>query len=84
MEDIKFKEGDYIIKRKANDMAIVKGISKKGYYQFSVYYNSMFDDLYDLKNITYELQVNYQKFWDFCTDKEKEKFDKIIKKKGEN
>ena len=29
-----FKKGDYIINRNSNDMGIVKGITKKGYYQF--------------------------------------------------
>jgi hypothetical protein len=36
-----FKKGDYIINRKNtienSDMGIVKGITKKGYYEFSAF-----------------------------------------------
>ena len=74
----KFKENDCIVNRNAGDMAIVKDVTKKGYYTFKVYYSKMFDYLKDLKNYKYELQVNYQKFWDFCTDDEKKKLDGII------
>lgn len=77
--DAKFKKGDYIINRSAGDMAIIKDISKKGYYQFDVYYMEMTHSLYDLKKYKYELQKNYQKFWDFCNEKEKNKLSKIIK-----
>ena len=59
-------------------MAVIKGITKKGYYQFSAYYDNMFKELKDLKNYTYELQINYQKFWDFCNENEKNKLDNII------
>jgi hypothetical protein len=75
-----FKKGDYIINRNAGDMAIVKGVTKKSYYQFDAYYGGMFKELKDVKNSNYDLQVNYQKFWDFCTDDEKKKLDDIIKK----
>jgi len=76
-----FKSNDYIINRSAGDMAIVKGISKKGYYQFEAYYDNMFNKLKDLKTYKYELQINYQKFWDFCNENEKNKMDKILKAK---
>lgn len=81
-----FEKGDYIINRNAGDMAIVKGVTKKGYYTFKEYYGGMFEDLKDLKNYNYDLQINYQKFFDKCTDEEKEKLDNIInehKEKGE-
>jgi hypothetical protein len=83
MIEPKFSSGDYIINRNSGDMAIVKGVTKKGYYQFSVYYGSMFDELKDVKNFNYDLQINYQKFYDLCTKEEKEKLDKIVKEKGE-
>ena len=38
----------------------------------------MFDEL---KEEGYELQINYQKFYDLCTEEEKEKLDNIIKQK---
>ena len=79
MIEPKFKKGDYIINRKSKDMGIVKDISAKGYYQFKLFYGGMFKQF---KDNGYELQVNYQKFFDLCTDKEKEFFDKIIKEKG--
>ena len=82
MIEPKFKPKDYIINRTAGDMAIIKGISKKGYYQFEAYYSFMFKELKDVKN--YDLQVNYQKFFDLCNDEEKKTLDEIIKKKGEN
>lgn len=78
-----FKKGDYIINRNAGDMAIVKGVTKKNYYQFDVYYEGMFNELKDVKNLNYDLQVNYQKFYDLCTEEEKKKLDDIIKEKGE-
>ena len=77
-----FKKGDYIINRNAGDMAIVKGVTKKNYYQFDVYYEGMFNELKDVKNLNYDLQVNYQKFYDLCTEEEKKKLDDIIKEKG--
>ena len=79
MIEEKFKKGDYIINRRSKDIGIVKGVSAKGYYQFQVFYGGMFKHL---KDEGYELQVNYQKFFDFCTDEEKKKFDDIIKEKG--
>lgn len=81
MIEPKFKKNDYIINRTANDMAIVDSITSKGYYHFKVYYGSMFDELRDPKNKLNDLQVDYQKFWDLCTDEEKQKLDKIIKEK---
>lgn len=79
MIEPKFQKGDYIINRTCGDMGIVKGITKKGYYQFEEYYGNMFKEL---KNKGYELQINYQKFYEPCTDEEKEKLDEIIKEKG--
>lgn len=74
-----FNPGDYIINRKEksenSDIGIVKGITKKGYYTFSHFYGGMFKQL---KGSGYELQVNYQKFYDLCTEDEKREFDKII------
>ena len=79
-----FKKGDYIINRTSGDMAIVKGVTKKGYYQFDVYYGAMFHELYDVKKLNYDLQINYQKFYDLCNEEEKKKLDNLIKenKKG--
>ena len=45
----KFNKGDYIINHSSNDLAIVKGVTKKGYYQFEEYYGGMFKQLKDLK-----------------------------------
>lgn len=82
MIEPKFQKGDYIINRTSGDMAIVKGVTKKGYYQFSEYYSKMFHELKDVKNLNYDLQINYQKFYDICTEEEKKKLDDIIKEKG--
>ena len=79
MVEPKFQKGDYIINRTCGDMGIIKGLSKKGYYQFEEYYGGMFKNL---KDKGYELQINYQKFYELCTKEEKEKFDEIIKEKG--
>jgi len=78
-----FKPQDYIINRASGDMAIVKGVTKKNFYQFDAYYGGMFKELKDVKNSNYDLQVNYQKFYDLCTEEEKKKLDDIIKEKGE-
>ena len=80
MTEPKFKNGDYIINRSCGDMAIVNKVSPKNYYQFKAYYGNMFHELKDLKQYNYELQVNYQKFWDLCNDDEKKKLDNIIEK----
>ena len=79
-----FKKGDYIINKASGDIAIVKSINDKGYYQFKEYYSEMFHELKDLKNFNYELQVNYQKFFELCNDDEKKKLDEIIKKRDQN
>lgn len=84
MLEPKFKSGDYVTNRACKDLAIIKGITKKGYYEFKEYYCNMFHELKDLKNLNYTLQINYQKFWDICNDEEKKKLDEIIKEKGEN
>lgn len=82
MIEPKFQKGDYIINRTCGDMGIVKGLTKKGYYQFEAYYGGMFKQLKDVKDKNYDLQINYQKFYDLCTDEEKKKFDEILKEKG--
>ena len=82
MIEPKSQKGDYIINRTCGDMAIVKGITKKGYYQFEAYYGGMFKQLKDVKDNNYDLQINYQKFYDLCDENEKKKLDEIIKKGG--
>jgi hypothetical protein len=73
-----FKSGDYIINRTSGDMGIVKGVTKKGYYQFKAYYGSMFKELKDVSSKNFDLQINYQKFYDLCNEEEKKKLDSII------
>ena len=73
-----FKTGDYIINRTSGDMGIVKGVTKKGYYQFKAYYGSMFKELKDVSSKNFDLQINYQKFYDLCNEEEKNKLDSII------
>lgn len=81
----KFKPCDCITNRTTGDLAIVKGVTKKGYYQFKAYYGNMFHELKDVKNKYFDLQINYQKFYDICTEKEKNKLDSIIEQnKGVN
>jgi hypothetical protein len=46
------------------------------------YYGKMFDELKDVKDNSYDLQINYQKFYDLCTDEEKKKLDEMIKERG--
>lgn len=82
MEEPKFKNGDYIINHVSGDMGIIKGTTKAGYYQFEAYYGGMFHDLKEVKNKNYDLQINYQKFYELCNEEEKEKLDEIIKEKG--
>lgn len=79
MIEPKFVKGDYIINRACGDMAIVSGINKKGYYTFKAYYGDMFKEI---KSKDYTLQVNYQKFYEPCTEEEKQKLDNIIKENG--
>ena len=82
MIEPKFQKGDYIINRTCGDMAIVKGVTKKGYYQFEAYYGGMFKQLKDVKDKNYDLQINYQKFYELCDENEKKKLDEIIIKGG--
>ena len=82
MTEPKFKPGDYIINRTSGDMAIIHSITPKNYYHFNVYYGNMFREFKDVKNKLYDLQVNYQKFYDLCNDEEKKKLDELIKEKG--
>ena len=82
MIEPKFQKGDYIINRTCGDMGIVKGITKKGYYQFEAYYGNMFKQLKEVKDKNYDLQINYQKFYELCNENEKKKLDEIIKKGG--
>ena len=81
MLEPKFNSGDYIINREAGDIGIIDKITKKGYYHFKYYYGNMFDELKDVKNSLFDLQINYQKFFDICNDEEKEKMNDIIKQK---
>lgn len=83
MIEPKFNKNDYIISHSSGDMGIIKGITKKGYYQFKIYYDAMLNQLKDVKNLNYDLQVNYQKFFELCNDEEKKKLDEIIKENGE-
>jgi hypothetical protein len=77
-----FKPGDYITNRTSGDLAIVDKVTPKNYYRFKVYYGNMFHELKDVKNKYFELQVNYQKFYDQCNEEEKKKLDEIIKSCG--
>lgn len=76
-----FNPGDYIINKAAGDLAIIDKITKKGYYHFKEYYSSMFEEFRDSKNALNDLQINYQKFWNLCTEEEKKKMDELIKNK---
>lgn len=78
-----FKKGDYIINHTSGDMAIIDSVTPKNYYHFKAYYCSMFNELKDVKNKLYDLQVDYQKFYELCNEEEKKKMDEIIKEKGE-
>lgn len=80
MVEPKFKPGDYITNRKSGDLAIVKGVTKKNYYQFEAYYGAMFGELKDVKDKLFDLQVNYQKFYELCNEEEKKKLNEIIEK----
>lgn len=79
----KFVKGDYVINRSCGSIGIIKGITKKGYYQFSAYYDGMFHRMKDVKNENHDLQVNYQKFWDICKDEERNRLDELIEKDKE-
>lgn len=72
----KFNDGDYIINRTGGDIGIVKGVNKKGYYTFSKFMGGMFKQLKDCDSFT--LQVNYQKFYDYCTDEERKVIDQKV------
>ncbi len=76
----KFNSGDYITNRASGEIAIVDKVTPKNYYKFKYYAQNPSEGLYDLKNMKYELQVNYQKFWDLCNDEEVNKMNEIIKK----
>lgn len=76
----KFKNGDYIISKPCGDMAIYDKTDKKGYMHFKHYYGAMFGEFKDAK--TYTLQINYQKFYEPCTDEEKKFLDDKLKEKG--
>lgn len=78
-----FKTGDYIINRSAGDMAIIDKVTKKNYYHFKVYYGGMFGEFKNVDDKSYDLQVNYQKFFDICNEEEKKFLDELIKNKGE-
>lgn len=85
MIEPKFKKGDHIINRSAHDMAVYDKTDNKGYMHFKYFYSGMFHKFNDVRK--YTLQVNYQKFWDLCTEEEIEKLDELIKtekEKGDN
>lgn len=73
----KFKKGDYIINRSCGDMGVYDKCDNKGYIHFKYYYGKMFNVLKDCEK--WNLQLNYQKFYELCDDKEKEEMDFIIK-----
>ena len=64
----KFKKGDYIINRSGRQYAIYDKVDAKNYIHFKKYYCNVFNRLKDPKK--YTLQLNYQKFWDKCTEEE--------------
>lgn len=76
MAEPKYRKGDYIINRKSKDIAIVKGIDKKGYYHFSAYLSGMFGTLKDADNTT--LYHSYQQFFEPCNDDERKIIDDAI------
>lgn len=76
-----FKKDDYIINHSSGDIAIVDKVTPKNYYKFKVYYNAMFDELKDVSLSTNDLQVNYQKFFEPCTEEERKHLEGIIKAK---
>jgi len=78
MIEPKFKKDDYIINRKGKVMGIVSKLDDKGYYHFKMCYGKVFDRFYDVK--TEFLQINYQKFFDFCTDEERKTVDELLKR----
>lgn len=82
MIEPKFNPGDYIINRTSGDMAIVDKVTKKGYYHFKAFYGTMFKEFKDVDNKTFDLQINYQKFYYLCNEEEKKKLDDLIKNKG--
>lgn len=75
----KFKPGDYIINRTSGDMGIIDKITPKNYYRFKAFWGHIFKEV---KEKNYELQVNYQKFYDLCNENEKKRLDEIIQNKG--
>ena len=77
-----FKPGDYIINRSADDMAIIDKVTKKNYYHFKAYYGGMLNEFKNVEDKSYDLQVNYQKFFDLCNEEEKKKLDELIKNRG--
>lgn len=76
----RFKKGDYIINRSSNDLAIVDGVTPKNYYKFKAYYGGILKELKDVNEKKFTLQVDYQKFFDICSDEERKKLDEIISK----
>jgi len=82
MIEPKFNPGDYIINRTSGDMAIVDKVTSKGYYRFKAFYGSMFNEFKDVKDKNFDLQINYQKFYDICNDEEKKKLDELINKRA--
>jgi hypothetical protein len=42
----------------------------------------MFGEFKNVDDKSYDLQVNYQKFFDLCNEEEKKKLDELIKNSG--
>ena len=76
---LKFKKGDYIINRKTGNIGIFDKLKKRHLY-FTHYYSDMFDKISN----DHHFAIDYQDFFDICTEEEKEKMDEIIKKKNGN
>lgn len=77
MEPI-FKAGDYITNKSSGDIAIVKGVTKKCYYEFKAYYSSMLNELKDVSDPKHNLQIHYQKFFELCGEDERQKINTLI------
>lgn len=76
----KFNSGDYIINRSSGDIGVIDKVTPRNYYHFKAYYSAMFDELKDVTNKLYDLQVDYQKFFDLCTEEEIDKMNKMLKR----
>lgn len=80
--ECKFKQGDYIINRAVGDMMVLKKVDEKNYMHFAYYY-STWDKGMIQRNGNNTMQVDYQKFLDWCNEDEKSLMDKYIKEDKE-